>query len=81
MARAVTNAHHRAIAALESGDWRTAHVIVQTLTDPLACRIHALCHRIEGDLDNARYWYARAKAELVDGLDVTQELVALKGSM
>lgn len=78
MTRAATHAHHQAIVELERGDWRAAHLIVQPLTDPLACRIHALCHRIEGDLDNARYWYARAGVESSEDLEVTEELAVLK---
>jgi len=30
------------------------------MRDKLAFRMHGLLHRIEGDLDNARYWYDRA---------------------
>ncbi len=28
--------------------------------------VHALCHRIEGDLPNARYWYGRAGRDASD---------------
>lgn len=48
-----------------AGDWEAAHVIVQDHEgDPLADWIHAVAHRMEGDLDNARYWYRRCKREL-----------------
>lgn len=44
-----------------SGEWVTAHSIVQELEDnPGAAWIHAVLHKIEGDLGNSRYWYARA---------------------
>ena len=29
--------------------------------------VHALCHRIEGDLPNARYWYGRVGRDTPDG--------------
>ena len=43
-----------------AGDWQAAHVIVQEHEeDATANWIHAVCHRMEGDLANARYWYGR----------------------
>jgi hypothetical protein len=42
----------------EAGDWSGAHVIVQEHEGhPVADWIHAVAHRMEGDLGNARYWY------------------------
>jgi hypothetical protein len=55
-----TEDHRKAIAAALAGDWHRAHGIVQRLDDPLACWIHAILHKIEGDAGNARYWYARS---------------------
>jgi hypothetical protein len=43
------------------GDWEKAHATVQADETPTAAWVHAYLHRVEGDLDNARYWYARAK--------------------
>jgi hypothetical protein len=37
-----------------------AHALVQNLAGPIACQIHALVHRIEGDLANSGYWYRQA---------------------
>jgi hypothetical protein len=53
-----------AIERLQATDWSGAHGLVQDLDDPVACRIHGLVHRIEGDLDNSRYWYERAGMKL-----------------
>ena len=51
----------RAVEAALAGRWDEAHGIVQAdEADPLACWIHAVLHRIEGDDGNARYWYQRA---------------------
>jgi hypothetical protein len=57
--------------ALE-GDWQAAHRIAQEREDDaIANWIHAVVHRIEGDLGNARYWYRRCRRDLreafVDG--------------
>jgi len=58
----------QAIDLATTGQWDAAHRIVQQYdTDPVASWIHAVLHKIEGDLDNSRYWYRRAgKMECVD---------------
>jgi hypothetical protein len=53
-------AHRRALAHLRRHNWDKAHAIVMGMRNKLAFRIHGLVHRLEGDLDNARYWYDRA---------------------
>jgi len=41
-------------------DWQAGHLIVQDHEgQPFADWIHAVAHRMEGDLGNARYWYRR----------------------
>ena len=52
--------HTIAIEAALAEDWKRAHGIVQELNDPLACWIHAILHKMEGDSGNRRYWYSRA---------------------
>lgn len=50
----------QALARAQAGDWRGAHEIVQQHEgDVRADWLHAVLHRIEGDLGNARYWYRR----------------------
>ena len=41
-------------------DWDRAHKIVQDEDSRDAAWVHAYLHRVEGDLDNARYWYRQA---------------------
>ncbi|WP_316841975.1 hypothetical protein [Pedobacter gandavensis] len=43
-----------------TGDWKTAHDLIDQLTDPRSAHIHAYLHRKEGDNWNADYWYKRA---------------------
>ena len=52
--------HRKALSHLRKSEWDKAHAIVMGMRDKLAFRIHGLLHRIEGDLDNARYWYDRS---------------------
>jgi len=41
------------------GEWERAHDITQP-GGPALDWVHAYLHRVEGDLDNAAYWYRRA---------------------
>lgn len=41
--------------------WTKAHALAQKEENPTGSWIHAHLHRVEGDLDNARYWYGKAK--------------------
>jgi hypothetical protein len=50
----------RAVDLLAAGDWQAAHTIVQEHTSALAAWLHGIVHTLEGDLDNARYWYRKA---------------------
>ena len=51
----------RALAHLESRDWQAAHEIVQHDKSDLAAWLHGIVHTLEGDLENARYWYRRVR--------------------
>jgi hypothetical protein len=49
------------------GDWNAAHKCVDHAEDPDGMWVHAYLHRKEGELGNARYWYARAKRPPAEG--------------
>lgn len=51
----------QAIALIQSNDWHAAHEIAQSHSDPIANWLHAILHKIEGDLSNSHYWYAKTK--------------------
>lgn len=65
----------RALEHLEAGDWQPAHAIVQDDTSTMAAWLHGIVHTLEGDLDNARYWYGKA-ARLFPGADAVREEIA-----
>ena len=51
----------QAIELAEAGGWVAAHELVQQYDgDATAAWIHAVLHKMEGDLGNSRYWYSRA---------------------
>ena len=65
-----------------AGDWQRAHEIVQELEDdPLASWIHALVHRLEGDLPNARYWYRRCGKQPDPSGSVAVELEQIRAAI
>jgi|1185.fasta_scaffold136244_2 hypothetical protein len=65
----------KAVALAQSGDWPAAHLIAQDHEgDRIANWIHAIVHRMEGDLSNSRYWYERCGRELDENVSTAQEL-------
>lgn len=68
----------RAAKLLEAGDWQAAHRIVQVEDTPLARWGHGIVHIMEGDLDNARYWYRLARRRL-PGADAVEAEIAAFG--
>ena len=50
----------KVVRHLEAGEWASAHALAQKDSTPLGCWAHGIVHLIEGDLDNAKYWYRRA---------------------
>jgi hypothetical protein len=65
-----------------AGDWDKAHAIVQQdESDQLSCWIHAVLHKIEGDEENARYWYARAGHAYEAYADPRAELLTLRAAL
>jgi len=72
----------QAVRLALSGDWQSAHLIVQEHDgDPTAAWIHAVVHRMEGDLDNARYWYGRCGRSLPPALSSEAELREIEASL
>jgi hypothetical protein len=57
----------KAVEFLEKGEWQPAHEIVQGDKSNLAAWLHGIVHTLEGDLDNARYWYRRGGRDFPGG--------------
>jgi len=59
------------------GDWEAAHDAVRLDESAEAAWVHAHLHRIEGDLDNARYWYGQAgRPHTAEPLDAERAKIA-----
>ena len=68
-------------AALE-GDWHVAHNIAQDYSDETANWIHAVLHKIEGDVFNSNYWYTKTHAKkYADFSDANAELKEIRNSL
>jgi len=55
----------RALWLAKKGRWDDAHDVVNDMPSAMGSWIHAYLHRIEGDLGNAAYWYAKARRPAV----------------
>ena len=62
----------KAIEAALVQRWDAAHKIVQDMECKEAYWIHAILHKIEGDISNSRYWYHRAGVEFSNEDPVTE---------
>lgn len=71
----------RAVELLEGRDWQQAHEIVQKDDSPLAAWLHGIVHTIEGDLDNARYWYRKADRAFPGPEALEQEIEAARRTL
>jgi hypothetical protein len=68
----------RAVEFLAAGAWQQAHEIVQGERSALAAWLHGIVHTLEGDLDNARYWYRRAGRDFPGREAVREEIAAAR---
>ena len=72
-----------AVQAALNGDWEAAHVIAQDYSDITANWLHGVLHKIEGDIANSHYWYARTSGsgdiakKYTDFEDTREELNAI----
>jgi hypothetical protein len=61
-------------------DWDKAHKIVMDEGGKDCAWVHAYLHRVEGDLENARYWYRRAGKPAASGA-LPQEWTAIASEL
>ena len=61
-------------------DWDKAHKIVMDEGGKDCAWVHAYLHRVEGDLDNAGYWYRQAGRPAASGA-LPQEWAAIASEL
>jgi hypothetical protein len=80
--RARTEDLIRAVDLAVAGKWEEAHAITQAHEGCAAADwLHAVLHKIEGDVENSRYWYRRVAHAYEDYEDPKAELAALRASL
>ena len=71
-----------AVQAALDGDWDKSHNIAQEYSENTANWIHAVLHKIDGDMWNSKYWYARTNGiKFEDFSDANEELIAIQNSL
>jgi hypothetical protein len=60
--------------------WDKAHTIVMNEEGADCAWVHAYLHRLEGDDDNARYWYREAQRKPATG-DLAAEWAAIAAAL
>jgi len=71
-----------AVGLALDGDWHASHEIAQMYGDTTANWLHAVLHKIEGDVWNSRYWYARTAGRTYeDFADARDELAQIRQSL
>jgi len=68
----------RALDLLATGAWQRAHEIVQKHQSATAAWLHGIVHILEGDLDNAQYWYRKAERPFPGPDAVEREIAAAR---
>jgi hypothetical protein len=61
-------------------DWDKAHELVMNEQGADCAWVHGYLHRLEGDLDNARYWYRQARRKPAEG-DLTAEWASIAAAL
>ena len=64
------------------GAWQAAHLVAQDHEgEPLANWLHAVVHRMEGDVGNASYWYGRCGRTLRHQVSTEAELKEIEAAL
>lgn len=61
-------------------EWDKAHELVMNEDSADCAWVHAYLHRVEGDLDNARYWYRQARRQPAKG-DLAAEWATIAATL
>jgi hypothetical protein len=69
------------LAQLRAGHWTLAHDLVQQDDSALAAWLHGILHIQEGDLEDAEYWYGKAKRHFRGRGTLAEELQRFEAAL
>jgi hypothetical protein len=70
-----------ALLCARAGRRDEAHTLVQSDESQTAAWLHGILHIQEGDLDNAAYWYGRARQNFASRGTVEEELARFEAAL
>jgi hypothetical protein len=68
---------HTVLEHLHAGRWTEAHNLVQSDASELGAWLHGIVHIVEGDLEDAEYWYNQANRPFRSRGTLREELDSL----
>ncbi len=71
----------RSLWYLKKGDWDRAHDVLQEEDSKETAWVHGYLHKIEGDVENAKYWYRQAGRKWRKDVGLEEELRELIESL
>ncbi len=66
---------------LRAGRWTEAHNLVQHDSSPLGAWLHGIVHIVEGDLEDAEYWYGQAGRHFRSRETLDEELARFEAAL
>lgn len=66
---------------LRAGRWNEAHQRVQDDSSALGAWLHGIVHIVEGDLEDAEYWYGQAGRQFRRRGTLNEELVSFEAAL
>lgn len=71
----------QALVHIHAGRWAEAHDLVQEDPSELGAWLHGILHLQEGDLENAEYWYGKARRDFRSRGNLSEELARFEAAL
>lgn len=75
------NTLEQTLSLLHAGQWNAAHQRVQDDPSALGAWLHGILHVVEGDLEDAEYWYGQAGRSFHGRGTLAEEIRALESAL
>lgn len=71
----------KVLVHLRTGNWNAAHNLVQDDGSQLGAWLHGIVHIVEGDLEDAEYWYGQAGRHFRSRSSLGEELARFEAAL